>query len=81
MMVFFLSIQRHQSLNSRSWTEKHSSISGIWDRTSVWPSIDEVKPNVSDNTLAPSFPAVSLPEMVSFNITHKKPHTPLCQVV
>lgn len=77
-VYFFLATQRHHSLLSRSWREKHSSTSGIWDRASVWPSSpDGVKPSASDPALAPSIPAVSVPDMVSFNITHQhENHTP-----
>ncbi|TNM87047.1 hypothetical protein fugu_007277 [Takifugu bimaculatus] len=55
---------RHHSLISSSWREKHSSTSGIRDHICIWPiSPNGVKPSVSDPTLAPSFPAVSLPEV------------------
>lgn len=83
MMFFFLATQRHHSLISRSWREKHSSTSGIWDHASVGPtSTNGVKPSVSDPTLAPSFPAVSLPEVVSFIMTQQhKNHTPVCQAI
>lgn len=81
--VFSLATQRHLSLTSRSWREKHSSTSGILDYACVWPTSPEgVKPSVSDPALAPSFPAVSLPEMVSFIMTQQhKTHTPVVQAI
>lgn len=80
-MMFFLATQRHHSLTSKSWREKNSSTSGTWDQVGVWPtSANGVKPSVSDPTLAPSFPAVSLPEVVSFIMTQPhKNHIPACQ--
>lgn len=71
--VFFLSPQKHHSLTSRSWKEKHFSTSGA----SVCPSSPNgVKPSASDPALAS---VVSAPDMASFNITqqHEK-FPPLC---